>query len=233
MVLMSLDTPALIRDLLSDIGRVTSELDEEVDFEIIGSAAMAAGQRKTLGDLLSSLTYSKKGGRTGGSRLYDQMAAMQGKYDLCFVIVEGSLEPTPEGKLKTYSFKSDWRYSSIMGLLFALFLHGVGIFQTPNEYGTAFLLRTMHNQLTGTSRFSYRQPKLRSFFKIREPMRLLCSFKGINVELADRIWKHHRQLSNFFLDLIATDGKSTLQIPDVGKAKVETFLQVLTEPYEG
>jgi len=222
MILMSQDTPANIKHYLSDVGRVTTELPHEVDFEIIGSLSVGV-QRKTVGDLLGSIA---------SGRLYEQMRGASEKYDACIIIVEGPFGPTPNGHVKTFGFETRWQYQSVIGILISFFLHGIGILQVPNEYATSLALRSIHNQLTGSSKFKFQNPKIKSFFKIREPVKVLCAFRGINVELADRIWAHHNQLANFFLDLIALGGKSTLKIPNIGNKTVQKLIALLNEPYK-
>jgi len=222
MILIAEDEPNEIKILLQDIGMPT-RLDDEDDYVIIGRDHSFGAQRKTVSDLLSSFA---------SGQLYDQLLRLQDKYDIVALLLEGVLAPERNGKLKTFGFETGWDYISVQGILFSIALHGVMIVQAPSLFATTLTLRTIHKQLTEPERkFQYRAPKIRSFTRIPEPVKVLCSFPGINVKLARQIFKHHGSIAEAIQDII-NGGSSTLQIPGVGKGKLKAIQDVLFERYQ-
>lgn len=121
---------------------------------------------KGLGDFLHSIS-------TG--RMHTQAVGMSELDAARFIIVEGRMDVTSDGYLKTHWHGSKWKYESIMGIVISMFLRGICIIQTTSEYSTALVIRTMYNQANSPGQPAQVKDKILSFSKISPQLRVVCS----------------------------------------------------------
>ena len=121
----------------------------EFDFLIVTSSGLVAAERKrSPGDLLASAE---------DGRLARECSAMRREADFQFLISEGRISYSPNGKVRDKHHETHWTKTGVKNLLRSIrYVEGVDIEYTANTRETAQVLRELYYYFDNPRHGSYR-----------------------------------------------------------------------------
>lgn len=205
-----------VRKLLADIITFEGILDQG-DFSFSDMAARPyLVELKELGDLLNSIT---------SGRLYEQLRAMSETGAICFLIYQGYFSPGQDGRVyMAQGHSTNWKFSSVMGILVDIALKGVIPIHTHNDYATALTIRTLISQVNTQKQAEIRTPKVFGFRpKESDQLKLVASLPGINIQFARALLQRFHTPRRIF----AASAEELITCPGIGSGRAEKIAEAL------
>lgn len=170
-------------------------------------------ERKTADDLLASIA---------DGRLFDQAAGMVNMTPWSYIVVQGQISPTRDGKTLADGAPVNWRWAAVQGALQTVQEMGVAVIylnREPEEF-TAFLVR-----LAARDRGSVRTGGARKVELLAPGMALLMALPGIGPDRA-KILLEQAGTAAYALEFLS-DGVTVAGIGDGTRAKVREALGLM------
>lgn len=205
-----------VRKLLADIITKTDIL-QQADFSFSDMSDRSyLVELKEIGDLLGSIS---------SGRLYEQVRAMSNTGAVCFLIYQGYFSPGQDGKVyMAQGHPTNWKFSSVMGILIDIALKGVIPIHTHNDYATALTIRTLVTQVNTQKRAEIRTPKVFGFRpKESDQLRVVASLPGINIQFARVLLQRFHTVRRI---MSATEDE-LMSCPGIGQARAQRITGVL------
>jgi len=202
-----------IKKLLPDTQRATLQAGDYMwESPILGLVLI---ERKEVSDLVASVI---------SNGLTEQARKMAAVAKMSILLIEGWMTCTYDGSIRTKSKVWRVRWNYLQNYLLGIQSHGFYLDYSPNQTMTVRRIVSLHEWSNREEHESLRGISIPPGAKY-DPLKILSSFPGFNIVLADRMWKQFGTLRNIF----NADWKKLIEVDGIGDVKAKSFTEVLDE----